>query len=90
MTIKAQILEELEQIPESRLETVLIYIQALAQVTTHQNLEDLFNTLVQQWRNENRFTSSVDQMVMHPAYSLPALRLPMENWSEGLWLPDQI
>ena len=23
-------------------------------------------------------------------YSLPALRLPMENWSEGLWLPDQI
>jgi len=36
MTIKAQILEELEQIPESRLETVLIYsLRGLGSDKTH-------------------------------------------------------
>ncbi|MFZ9740164.1 MAG: hypothetical protein ACO3EZ_19460 [Prochlorotrichaceae cyanobacterium] len=90
---KAQILEELEQIPESRLETVLAYIQTLTQTTPHQNLEQLFNALVQQWRKDNRFTSSVDQMVMHPAYqqiiglgeaAIPLLLKELENKS-GHW-----
>jgi len=32
----------------------------------------------------------LQQRLQQHLYSLPALRLPMENWSEGLWLPDQI
>ncbi len=71
MTIKEQLLQELEQIPEPKLEALFNYLHILkkqSHSSPSQNLETLFNTLAQQWRTETRFISSTDQMVLHPAY----------------------
>jgi hypothetical protein len=43
-------------------------MEKLQTSSRQEEIELTFNTLVQQWREENRGVSSTNQMCMHPAY----------------------
>ena len=61
--------------------------------STHENLEETFNQLVQQWRTETRGISSSTELILHPAYqqiiglgkeAIPLLLRELEKKS-GRW-----